>query len=95
MEFCGVFNGNGHTVSNYLPSSVWNLDNSYNDDDLYIGLFHKVYRATFKNLTLKPATVIQRHFGRYSYVSPFIALIQYDESPTTIEGFDEDSFNWG
>ncbi len=88
VEFCGVFNGNGHTISNYLPST-----NRIPDErgyvvtyDQYRGLFHKVYRATFKDLTLRPAALIQASFDLYSYVSPFIALVQYDSQPTTIEG---------
>lgn len=88
VEFCGTFNGNGHTISNYLPST-----NRIPDERGYFvtyyqyrALFHKVYRATFKDLTLRPAALIQASFDLYSYVSPFIALVQYSDSSTTIEG---------
>lgn len=84
VEFCGVFDGNGHTISNYRLSnfSEWSSSNTYD----YCGLFHRVYRATFRDLTLRPAneTAVLHN---YNYVSPFIALVDNANgvAPTLIE----------
>jgi uncharacterized repeat protein (TIGR02543 family) len=57
-NFCGTFDGNGHTVSNFYQNT-WEMkgDNNYYDATLQyyrdgMGLFGRVYRATIKNLTV-------------------------------------------
>ncbi len=100
VEFCGVFDGNGHTISNY-ELSTYSEQSSSNTYD-YCGLFHCVYRATFRNLTLRPAndTVVLHN---HNYVSPFIAQVDNANgvAPTLIENcriagdFDLKFCNWG
>ena len=58
-NFCGTFDGNGHTISNFYQNT-WEMkgDNNYYDATLQyfrdgMGLFGRVYGATIKNLTVK------------------------------------------
>ena len=58
-NFCGTFDGNGHTVSNFYQNT-WEMkgDNTYYDLSLQyfrdgMGLFGRVYGGTIKNLTVK------------------------------------------
>ena len=58
-NFCGIFDGNGHTVSNFYQNT-WEMkgDNEYYDRTLQyyrdgMGLFGRVYKGTIKNLTVK------------------------------------------
>ena len=58
-NFCGTFNGNGHTITNFYQNT-WEMkgDNNYYDAALQyyrdgMGLFGKVYGGTVKNLTVK------------------------------------------
>lgn len=103
VEFCGVFDGNGHAISNYTgsgynePYSTQQPNNLYD----YYGLFHRVYRATFRNLTLMPADMIAV-LHSYNYVSPFIAVVDpANGTPTQIENCRIDGScnlafcNWG
>ena len=57
-NFCGTFDGNGHTVSNFYQNT-WEMkgDNNYYDATLQyyrdgMGLFGRVYGGTVKNLTV-------------------------------------------
>ena len=89
VEFCGVFEGNHHVISNYLPSGFSEKiypSQEYSLLRTYHGIFHKVYRATFRNLTLKPASPILKQFDSSNMFSPFIALVEDAASPTNIEG---------
>ena len=58
-NFCGTFDGNGHTVSNFYQNT-WEMkgDNNYYDATLQyyrdgMGLFGRVYGGTIKNLTVR------------------------------------------
>lgn len=82
VEFCGTFDGNGHTLSNYLPSAVSWYDQGWKQ---LWGLFHKAYRATFKNLTLEPAQTIYTDFNGLSYSSFLVAQMVETGSPTLIQ----------
>lgn len=97
VEFCGVFDGNGHTISNYrgsFYSEKWYPSQEYSQLYVYCGLFHRVYRATFKNLTLRPAGM-QAELDASDYVSPFISIVDVaGGTPTVIENCRlEGSFN--
>ena len=57
-NFCGTFDGNGHTIANFYHNT-WEMkgDNNYYDATLQyyrdgMGLFGKVYGGTVKNLTV-------------------------------------------
>ena len=57
-NFCGTFDGNGHTISNFYHNT-WEMkgDNNYYDATLQyyrdgMGLFGRVYGGTVKNLTV-------------------------------------------
>ncbi len=57
-NFCGTFDGNGHTISNFYQNT-WEMkgDNNYYDATLQyyrdgMGLFGRVYGGTVKNLTV-------------------------------------------
>ena len=57
-NFCGTFDGNGHTIYNFYQNT-WEMkgDNNYYDASLQyyrdgMGLFGKVYGGTIKNLTV-------------------------------------------
>lgn len=82
IQFNGVFDGNGHVLSNYLPSTYEWYDQGTNQ---YSGIFHKVKGATFKNLTLVPSQSIQADFSSYSDVSFFIAKAEEASNRTLIE----------
>lgn len=82
VEFCGVFDGNGHTLSDYLPSSVrW--FSSFEHQNL--ALFHRVYRATFRNLTLEPSSEIKADLSSSSRVSFLVAETDEAASATLVE----------
>ena len=58
-NFCGTFNGNGHTIANFYHNT-WEMkgDNNYYDASLQyyrdgMGLFGRVYGGTIKNLTVR------------------------------------------
>ena len=58
-NFCGTFDGNGHTIENFYHNT-WEMkgDNNYYDATLQyfrdgMGLFGRVYGGTIKNLTVK------------------------------------------
>ena len=58
-NFCGTFDGNGHSISNFYHNT-WEMkgDNNYYDATLQyyrdgMGLFGRVYKGTIKNLTVK------------------------------------------
>ena len=58
-NFCGTFDGNGHTIANFYHNT-WEMkgDNNYYDATLQyyrdgMGLFGRLYKATVKNLTVK------------------------------------------
>ena len=57
-NFCGTFDGNGHSISNFYQNT-WEMkgDNNYYDATLQyyrdgMGLFGRVYGGTIKNLTV-------------------------------------------
>ena len=57
-NFCGTFDGNGHTISNFYHNT-WEMkgDNNYYDASLQyfrdgMGLFGRIYKGTVKNLTV-------------------------------------------
>lgn len=54
--FKGVFDGQGHTISN-LYQNTWALDNGYSYGDLGLGLFGLVEDATVKNLVIDNANI--------------------------------------
>lgn len=85
VEFCGVLDGNGHTISNYRTTCY---EESYYPGQeipryVYRGLFHRVYRATFKDLSLRPADM-KSGFKNSNYVSPFIALADGADGRATL-----------
>lgn len=58
-NFCGTFDGNGHTVSNFYQNT-WEMKGDHNWYDATLqyyrdgmGLFGRVYGGTVKNLTVK------------------------------------------
>ena len=58
-NFCGTFDGNGHTVANFYQNT-WEMKGDHNWYDATLqyyrdgmGLFGKVYGGTVKNLTIK------------------------------------------
>lgn len=77
--FEGTFDGDGHTISNYRPST----------GDCVEALFGYVKSATIKNLTLKPAGFNCRYdgFSDISY-SPLIGVstleVYMDDEPVTV-----------
>lgn len=54
--FSGVFDGQGHTISN-LMQTTWALDNGYYYSDCGLGLFGAVEEATIKNLVIDGANI--------------------------------------
>ncbi len=56
QAFKGVFDGNGHTISN-LSQNTWALNNGYYYEDLGLGLFGLVEDATIKNLVIDGAEI--------------------------------------
>lgn len=104
VEFCGVFDGNGHTLSNYTGANYYEPFSDQQPHSIYdyFGLFHRVYRATFKNLIIRPADMTAE-LHSHSYISPFVAVADdSDENKPTvfencrIEGDFNLSFcNWG
>ncbi len=100
VDFSGVLDGNGHTIGNYMPSSYYWYDQGGNS---YCALFHKVQGATFRNLTLRPSSLIKSDFYSYSYFSPLVGEALTGSRPTsiencTLEGDVELSYNiyeWG
>ena len=59
-NFCGTFDGNGHTISNFYQNT-WEMKGDHNwydpiKEQYYrdgMGLFGKIYKGTVKNLTVK------------------------------------------
>ena len=56
QAFKGIFDGQGHTISN-LSQNTWALDNGYYYSDLGLGLFGMVEDATIKNLIIDGANI--------------------------------------
>ena len=58
-NFCGTFDGNGHTIANFYHNT-WEMkgDNNYYDASLQyfrdgMGLFGRIYKGTVRNLTVR------------------------------------------
>lgn len=57
QTFTGIFDGQGHTISN-LTQTTWALNNGYAySGDLGLGLFGCIENATIKNLTVDGANI--------------------------------------
>ena len=54
--FEGIFDGQGHTISN-MNQNTWALDNGYYYGDLGLGLFGAVENATIKDLVMENASI--------------------------------------
>ncbi len=82
--FCGIFDGNGHTIRNL------HVDNSDTPEDDLAGLFGFVTGATIKNLTIENATITNANEGSGACSGVLAGLVSYhrvsgNEIPTTIE----------
>jgi hypothetical protein len=82
--FCGVLDGNGHTISNL------HVETTSNSGDQYASLFGVLSGATIKNLTIDHATIINNNTGEKIYTGVLAALAGYNSIdnvlvPTTIE----------
>ncbi|MBR6526706.1 MAG: leucine-rich repeat protein [Lachnospiraceae bacterium] len=71
LEFSGHFDGQGHTIRGLCQTTHTNAtandkQPNYLDNEIYVGLFHKVSHATISNLTISQSLIKGVSAGAFS-----------------------------